>query len=87
RFRRWWLAEKEPLWIDNPDAGYPLALAYVAAGQGSKALSLLETAVAERSSLALLVDVEPRFEPLRRSPRFRSLRARVSLDGSRGSGA
>ena len=52
---------------------YHLALAHAGLGNRDIAFGLLEQACADRESAVMNLRVEPRFEPLRRDPRFAAL--------------
>src|SRR5688572_4974928 len=56
-----------------------LALAHTGLGNRDAAFRLLEQACAEREAAVINLKVEPRFEPLRRDPRYRALLQRLNL--------
>jgi TolB-like protein/tetratricopeptide (TPR) repeat protein len=56
-----------------------LAIAHTGLGEVDAALGALEQAAAQRSSELIYLGVEPRFDPLRANPRFRSLAQRVGF--------
>jgi len=58
---------------------YHLALAHTGLGNRDAAFRLLERACAEREPAVINLKVEPRFEPLRRDPRYRALLQRLNL--------
>jgi tetratricopeptide (TPR) repeat protein len=53
--------------------GYHLALAHTGLGRPDRAFALLERACRDREPAVINVRVEPRFEPLRRDPRYANL--------------
>ena len=53
--------------------GYHLALAHTGLGNHDRAFALLERACRDRETAIINVRVEPRFEPLRRDPRYATL--------------
>ena len=53
--------------------GYHLALAHTGLGNRDAAFALLESACADRDPSVVNLAVEPRFEPLRRDPRYGAL--------------
>ena len=53
--------------------GYHLALAHTGLGNRDAALALLATACTDREPAVVNLNVEPRFEPLRRDPRYADL--------------
>lgn len=57
-----------------------LALVHLGMGNHDKALDALERAVDERSSLMILLGVDPIFDPLRGRPRFEKLLTRVGVE-------
>ena len=59
---------------------FDLALIYAALGEKEKAFSLLDKAVAERSTFLVYSKWEPRLDPLRPDPRFKDLLARIGLE-------
>src|SRR5688572_8304074 len=59
--------------------GYHLALAHTGLGNRDAAFALLEKACAEREPALINLNVEPRFEPLRRDPRYAALLQRLRL--------
>lgn len=58
---------------------YHLALIYVGLGEKEEALNLLEKAYEDRYPWLIHLNVEPRLDPLRSEPRFKSLVRRVGL--------
>src|SRR6185436_17024891 len=58
---------------------YHLALAHTGLGNRDEAFALLEKAVGERDPALMNVGVEPRFEPLRRDPRYAHLMSRLGI--------
>jgi hypothetical protein len=58
---------------------YHIALAHTGLGNRDAAFSLLEKACAEREPAVINLKVEPRFEPLRRDPRYSALLQRLDL--------
>jgi TolB-like protein/Tfp pilus assembly protein PilF len=59
--------------------GYHLALAHTGLGNRDAAFALLEKACAEREPAVINLNVEPRFEPLRRDSRYSALLQRLRL--------
>jgi tetratricopeptide (TPR) repeat protein len=59
--------------------GYHLALAHVGLGNRDAAFKLLERACADREPYVINLKVEPRFDPLRRDPRYGVLLQRLRL--------
>jgi hypothetical protein len=59
--------------------GYHLALAHLGLGDRDAAFGLLEKACADREPSIVNLRVEPRFEPLRRDPRYGRLLERLRL--------
>ena len=57
-----------------------VALAYIGTGEHDRAFDWLDKALKARSQTLTLLNVEPVFEPLRKSPRFRPLLVAVGLD-------
>lgn len=60
-------------------APYFIALIYVGLGSKKQALELLERAFQERSSWLVWIKVEPRYDPLRKEPRFAAMLAQMRL--------
>ena len=58
-----------------------VGLAYIGLGQNERALDWLEKALGARSQTLTLLKVEPVFDPLRGSPRFKRLLVEVGLEG------
>jgi TolB-like protein/Tfp pilus assembly protein PilF len=58
---------------------YHLALAHAGLGHRDAAFALLEQACAEREPAVVNLKIEPRFEPLRRDPRYEGLLHRLRL--------
>ena len=58
---------------------YHLALAHIGLGNRDAAFALLEKACAEREPAVINLKVEPRFEPLRRDPRYARSSAALRL--------
>ena len=58
---------------------YQLALIHVGLGEKEEALNLLEKAYEERYPWLLHLAVEPRWDPLRSEPRFKTLISRIGL--------
>ncbi len=59
------------------------AIAYVAIGDDDETMKWMERAYEERESWMLYLNIDPRFDPLRSDPRFRSLIERVGLPQNR----
>jgi TolB-like protein/Tfp pilus assembly protein PilF len=59
--------------------GYHLALAHIGLGNRDAAFALLEKACADREPAVINLKVEPRFDPLRRDPRYGALLQRLRL--------
>jgi TolB-like protein/tetratricopeptide (TPR) repeat protein len=59
--------------------GYHLALAHVGLGHRDAAFGLLEKAFTDREPTVANLRVEPRFEPLRRDPRYHALLQQLRL--------
>ena len=59
--------------------GYHLALAHVGLGNRDAAFALIEKACADREPGVLNLRVEPRFDPLRRDPRYGAILRRLHL--------
>ena len=59
--------------------GYHLALAYTGMGDRDAVFARLEQACADREPSIVNLRVEPRFEPLRRDPRYGSLMRKLNL--------
>ena len=59
--------------------GYHLALAHVGLGHRDAAFGLLEKACTDREASIVNLRVEPRFEPLRRDPRYGALLQQLRL--------
>ncbi len=59
--------------------GYHLALARTGLGNRDAAFALIEKACTEREPAIINLNVEPRFEPLRRDPRCGALLQRLRL--------
>ena len=66
--------------------GYGAAAQYAALGQADRAFAALDAALAARSQMLVLLDIDPAFRALRHDARMQSLRARV-VAGRRASGA
>ena len=62
---------------------YYLAIVYVGLGEKEKALSLLETALTDRSNGLIFMAVEPELDPIRSDPRFISLERKLRLPNSK----
>lgn len=60
-------------------SGYHFALAQTGLGNRDAAFSLLEKACADREPAVVNVNVEPRFDPLRRDPRYGALLQQLRL--------
>jgi TolB-like protein/Tfp pilus assembly protein PilF len=58
---------------------YWIGLIYTGLGDSDEALAWLERAYEQRSSWLVWIKVEPRFDPLRKLPRFQSLLKRMQL--------
>jgi len=56
-------------------------LVYAGLGDRARALELLDRAYAERDVWLTWIGVEPRFDALRREPRFRELLRGIGLGG------
>ena len=69
--------EAEPRSVYVP--GYHLALAHTGLGNRDAAFALLEKACADREPAVINLKVEPRFDPLRRDPRYGALLQRLRL--------
>ena len=63
----------------GPIQPYMVALVLTGLGRHEEAIAMLERAYEERSTLLSYLDRDPRFEPLRSSPRFRELLRRMNL--------
>jgi TolB-like protein/Tfp pilus assembly protein PilF len=61
---------------------YHLALAHVGLGNRDSVFRLLDRACADREPAVINLKVEPRFDPLRRDPRYGSLLQRLGLQQS-----
>jgi hypothetical protein len=59
--------------------GYHLALAHIGLGHPDAAFGLLEKACLDREPSIVNLRVEPRFEPLRRDPRYGALLQHLRL--------
>jgi TolB-like protein/DNA-binding winged helix-turn-helix (wHTH) protein len=59
-------------------SSYDLALAWLGAGDTDQAMALLTQAVDERCPRATFLGLDPRFDRLRRDPRFKTLAVRVA---------
>jgi DNA-binding SARP family transcriptional activator/TolB-like protein/Tfp pilus assembly protein PilF len=59
---------------------YYLAVVYAGLGENEQALDWLDKAVADHSDPLVLLDVEPKFDPLRSSPRFVEIARRVGFN-------
>ncbi|MGQ0702999.1 MAG: protein kinase domain-containing protein [Gemmatimonadales bacterium] len=57
----------------GPTGDYQMALVWAGLGRGDEALTALERALEERSTLMSYLAMDPRFDPLRSSPRFIAL--------------
>lgn len=62
---------------------YYLAIVHVGLGEKEKALSLLETALTDRSNGLIFMAVEPELDPIRSDPRFIALERKLSLPNSK----
>jgi TolB-like protein/Tfp pilus assembly protein PilF len=60
-------------------SSYQFAVIYTGLGQNDRAITALEEAYRERSTLLGYVKMDPRFDPLRSDPRFHSLLSRIHL--------
>ena len=69
----------ESLARDRYVPGYHLALAHLGLGHRDAAFGLLEKACADREPYVVNLRVEPRFEPLRRDPRYGALLQQLRL--------
>lgn len=56
-----------------------MATIYIGLGDTDRAFEWLERALEDRSETLLFLKVEPRFDPLRADPRFKSLVHRLGL--------
>ena len=56
---------------------YEISLIYEALGRRDEALRELERACDENSAMLFMLDVDPKFDPLRGEPRFRVVRNRA----------
>jgi serine/threonine-protein kinase len=63
----------------SPTQSYMTALVLVGLGRSDEALTMLERAYGERSTLLSYLDRDPRFDPLRASPRFSALLRRMNF--------
>lgn len=61
---------------------YDIALVYLALGDEGKALAWLDRAFEEQAGWMAFLGVDPRLDPLRTKPGFRSLLRLVGLDGA-----
>jgi TolB-like protein/Tfp pilus assembly protein PilF len=66
-----WMSDNRPKYMD--------ASRLASIGETEKALDALEQAYAERETFMTLVNVDPRFDPLRSDPRFQDLLRRVGF--------
>lgn len=57
----------------------PLVWAYLGVGNKDRTFAYLEDAYAHHSNILITLKVEPRFDPLRRDPRFQDLLSRLGL--------
>jgi tetratricopeptide (TPR) repeat protein len=71
------LTELEKLRLTEFVDGYPMAFVYEALGREEDAFQELERADAENSPSLFMMDIDPRMDGLRSSPRFTQLRNRV----------
>ena len=62
---------------DRPILGYQVSIVLTGLGRHDEALTWLERAYEERSTLLSYIDRDPRLDPLRTSPRFRTLLTRM----------
>jgi TolB-like protein/DNA-binding winged helix-turn-helix (wHTH) protein len=62
---------------------YYLAIVHIGLGEKEKALSLLETALTDRSNGLIFMAVEPELDPIRSDPRFIALERKLSLPNSK----
>jgi tetratricopeptide (TPR) repeat protein len=56
-----------------------IARIYLALGRPEEALAWLEKALEQRSSSMILLGGDPRYDPIRHTPRFQALLRRMSL--------
>ena len=63
----------------GPIQPYMVALVLVGLGRNDEAITLLEQAYDQRSTLLSYLDRDPRFDPLRTSPRFMELLRRMNF--------
>lgn len=71
------LAELRELSQDDYVPPYALALIYTALGQIDAALTQLEEGYRQQDTTMVSVNIDPRFEPLRKEPRFKALMAKM----------
>ena len=64
-----------------------IALVLAGLGRNDEAITMLEQAFVERSTLASYLDRDPRFDALRASPRFTALLRRMNFAPQPGSTA
>jgi TolB-like protein/DNA-binding winged helix-turn-helix (wHTH) protein/Tfp pilus assembly protein PilF len=68
----------KPLWRMDPAP--PLVSAYLGLGRNDQALTTLETAYRQHSTILASLKVDPIYDPLRGDPRFKRLLKQVGLD-------
>jgi TolB-like protein/DNA-binding winged helix-turn-helix (wHTH) protein/Flp pilus assembly protein TadD len=73
------LVELEELSGKRYFPAYQMALVHVALGQNDEALALLEKAYEDRYPWLILLNVEPRLDPIRSDPRFADFVDRIGL--------
>ena len=70
------LQQRDTAFIDP----YLIAVVHLGMGFGEEALTWLETAFAQKSGFAVAIHSEPKWDPVRRDPRFTALLDRLGFD-------
>ena len=74
-----WLSKLQQQSKQQHVSPYALAVLYLAQGKNDQALSYLEKAADDRSSWIVLIKADPKFDNLRKEPRFKDLLRRMGL--------